>query len=117
MRGYLPILLMFFIAIALATVIMVFCRLVRPHFPEKIKSEPYECGLEVVGEARTHFHIRYYLVAVIYLVFDVETVFLYPFAVQFKELALFGVLEIGVFLFLLLFGYGYVWSKGALAWE
>jgi NADH-quinone oxidoreductase subunit A len=68
-------------------------------------------------EAREKFGVKYYLVAVIFLVFDVETVFLMPWAIQMKELAIFGLVEMGLFLFLLLFGYGYVWSKGALSWE
>ena len=103
--------------IALGVVIWTLSRLVRPKAPSAVKYSTYECGLTVTGEARDRFSVRYYLMAVLFLVFDVETVFLFPWAIQMKELALFGLVEIGIFLFLLLFGYGYVWSKGALTWE
>ena len=117
MRGYAPVLLLLLIAIALPVVIWTLSRLVRPKAPSAVKYSTYECGLTVTGEARDRFSVRYYLMAVLFLVFDVETVFLFPWAIQMKELALFGLVEIGIFLFLLLFGYGYVWSKGALTWE
>jgi NADH-quinone oxidoreductase subunit A len=117
MRGYAPILLLLLVAIALPVIIWGLSWLIRPHAPSAAKNAPYECGLTVTGEARDKFSVRYYLVAVMFLVFDVETVFLFPWAIQMKELALFGLIEIGIFLFLLLFGYGYIWSKGALTWE
>jgi NADH-quinone oxidoreductase subunit A len=117
MRGYVPVLLLVLIAIALPVVILFVCRLLRPSFPSAVKYSTYECGIEVRTEAREKFSVRYYLVAVMFLVFDVETVFLMPWAIQMKELAVFGLVEIGIFLFLLLFGYGYIWSKGALTWE
>jgi NADH-quinone oxidoreductase subunit A len=117
MRGYAPILLLLLVAIALPVIIWGLSWLIRPHAPNPAKNAPYECGLTVTGEARDKFSVRYYLVAVMFLVFDVETVFLFPWAIQMKELALFGLIEIGIFLFLLLFGYGYIWSKGALTWE
>lgn len=117
MRGYIPVLLLILIAIALPAVILTVCRLLRPSFPSPAKYSIYECGIKVQTEAREKFSVRYYLVAVMFLVFDVETVFLMPWAIQMKELAVFGLVEIGIFLFLLLFGYGYIWSKGALTWE
>jgi len=117
MRGYVPVLLLILIAIALPVVIWTVSWAVRPHFPSAAKYSTYECGIKTTGEAREKFSVRYYLIAVMFLIFDVETVFLMPWAIQMKELALFGVVEIGIFLFLLLFGYGYIWSKGALTWE
>ncbi|MDR2561148.1 MAG: NADH-quinone oxidoreductase subunit A [Holophagales bacterium] len=117
MRGYAPILLMLAIAIVLPVAIYVIQWVFSPSAPSSMKSAPYECGLVVKTEAREKFGVKYYLVAVIFLVFDVETVFLMPWAIQLKELAIFGLVEMGLFLFLLLFGYGYVWSKGALSWE
>jgi NADH-quinone oxidoreductase subunit A len=117
MRGYLPVLLLILIAIALPVVILTVCRLLRPHVPSAAKYSTYECGIKTQSGAREQFSVRYYLVAVMFLVFDVETVFLMPWAIQMKELAVFGLVEIGIFLFLLLFGYGYIWSKGALTWE
>ncbi len=117
MRSYLPVLLLILVAIALPIVILAISKLVRPHVPNATKYSAYECGIEATSDAREKFSVRYYLVAVMFLVFDVETVFLYPWALQMKELALFGLLEIGIFLFLLLVGYFYIWSKGALTWE
>jgi len=117
MRSYLPVLLLILVAVALPIVILSISKLVRPHVPNATKYSTYECGLRVTSEAREKFSVRYYLVAVMFLVFDVETVFLMPWAIQMKELAIFGLVEMGIFLFLLLFGYGYIWSKGALTWE
>ena len=117
MRGYAPILLLFLVALALPVIIWNLSRLLRPYAPSAAKASTYECGITPTTEARDKFSVRYYLVAVMFLVFDVETVFLFPWAIQMKELALFGLIEIGIFLFLLLFGYGYIWSKGALTWE
>jgi len=117
MREYVSVLILLLIAMALPAIIWTISRLIRPSFPSAAKYSNYECGLVVTGEAREKFSVRYYLVAVMFLIFDVETVFLMPWAVQAKELALFGLVEIGIFLFLLLFGYGYIWSKGALTWE
>ncbi len=117
MSGYAPILVLCLIAVALPIIIWTTSALLRPKFPNATKRAAYECGISTTQEARERFSVRYYLVAVMFLVFDVETVFLMPWAVQMKELALFGLAEMGLFLFLLLFGYGYIWSKGALTWE
>lgn len=117
MHRYVPLLLLFLVALTLPVIIWNLSRLLRPHAPSPTKASPYECGITTTGEAREKFSVRYYLVAVLFLVFDVETVFLFPWAVQMNALALFGLFEIGLFLFLLLFGYAYVWSKGALTWE
>ena len=117
MRQYAPILLIFLMASAIPAAVWYLSRLIRPNLPNANKSANYECGITTTSEAREKLSIRYYLVAVMFLVFDVETVFLMPWAIQMKELSIFGLLEIGIFLFLLLFGYGYIWSKGALDWE
>ena len=117
MQGYAPILLLVLVAVAMPVVVWTLSRILRPKAPNANKYAVYECGITPVTDAREKFSVRYYLIAVMFLVFDVETVFLYPWAVQFKELALFGLVEMGIFLFLLLFGYGYIWSKGALTWE
>lgn len=117
LQGYVPILLLALVATALPAVIWTAGRLVRPKRPSAAKASTYECGITTVSEARDKFSVRYYLVAVMFLVFDVETVFLVPWAIQMKELAIFGIVEIGIFLFLLLFGYGYIWARGALTWE
>jgi NADH-quinone oxidoreductase subunit A len=117
MRGYASILLLILVAVALPIIIWNLSWLLRPSWPSAAKYSSYECGINTTSEAREKFSVRYYLVAVMFLVFDVETVFLMPWAIQMKELAVFGFIELGLFLFLLLFGYGYIWSKGALTWE
>ena len=117
MRGYASILLLILVAVALPIIIWNLSWLLRPNWPSAAKYSSYECGVTPTSEARSKFSVRYYLVAVMFLVFDVETVFLMPWAIQMKELAIFGFIEFGLFLFLLLFGYGYIWSKGALSWE
>ena len=117
MRAYAAILLLTFVAVLIPLGVWGLAALVAPRFPSVTKSSNYECGITTIGEAREKFHVRYYLIAVMFLVFDVESVFLFPFAVQFRELALFGIIEIGIFLFLLLWGYFYIWQKGALNWE
>ena len=81
------------------------------------KLMPYECGITPVGNARDRFHTRFYLVAMLFIVFDIETVFLYPWAVVYKSLALFGLIEMLVFIAILLAGLVYVWGKGALEWD
>jgi NADH-quinone oxidoreductase subunit A len=108
---------MLVIATLLPIAILTTQKLISPKVPNDTKYAPYECGLTVKTEAREKLSVKYYLIAVIFLVFDVEVVFLMPWAIQMKELAIFGLVEMGLFLFLLLFGYGYVWSKGALTWE
>jgi len=81
------------------------------------KLMPYECGITPVGNARDRFHTRFYLIAMLFIVFDIETVFLYPWAVVYKQLALFGLIEMVVFIAILLAGLVYVWGKGALEWD
>ena len=93
-----------------------FSRLLHPQKANKVKLEPYECGIEPVDDARDRYSIRYYLVAMLFVIFDVETVFMFPWAVIFDELALFGLIEMLVFLFILVVGYFYAWKKGALEW-
>lgn len=117
MSHYVPIVMLLLLAIAIPGVAWRLTRLLAPRVPNEAKVSSYECGIIATTEAREKFAVRYYLVAVMFLVFDVETVFLMPWAVQVKELARFGLIEIGIFLFLLLFGYGYIWSKGALKWQ
>jgi len=82
----------------------------------KVKFEPYECGIEPITGARERYSIRYYLVAMLFVIFDVETVFMFPWAVIFDKLLLFGLIEMLVFIFILVVGYYYAWQKGALEW-
>ncbi len=81
------------------------------------KMLPYECGMDPIGPARQPFSVKFYIVAMLFIVFDVEAVFLYPWAVIFRELKIFGLVEMAVFIAILLVGFVYVWKKGALEWE
>jgi NADH:ubiquinone oxidoreductase subunit 3 (subunit A) len=89
---------------------------IRPRNPNKIKSETYECGVPTEGTAWVQFHAGYYLFALIFVVFDVETIFLYPWAVAFRQFAVYGFVEAMLFIAILLFGLAYAWRKRALEW-
>jgi NADH:ubiquinone oxidoreductase subunit 3 (subunit A) len=91
-------------------------RLIAPRKPNTLKSQTYECGIETVGETRVQFKVQYYIFALIFLIFDVELVFLYPWAVAFDQLQLFAVLEGVLFIAILIAGLIYAWRKGALEW-
>lgn len=90
--------------------------ILSPRKPNKIKNSTYECGIETVGETWVQFKAQYYIFALLFLVFDVETIFLYPWAVAYQQLTLFGVLEAVLFVAILLVGLLYAWRKGALEW-
>jgi len=91
--------------------------LIRPSKPSKVKGETYECGLETQGPSWVQFKINYFLYALIFLVFDIEVVFLYPWAVKFQALGLFAFVEIVIFVGMLVLGLWYAWKKGALEWK
>jgi NADH-quinone oxidoreductase subunit A len=115
--AYLPILLLVVIAICFGLGAMVFSALVGPKKPSALKLAPYECGCEPVGSARERFSVKFYLIAMMFILFDIEAVFMYPWSILFKKLGVFGLVEMGVFIAILLVGYIYVWKKGALEWE
>ena len=92
-------------------------KLVAPKKPSAIKQMSYECGMEPVGDPWAQFRVQYYIFALIFVVFDVETIFIYPWAVGFKQLGLFGFIEMTIFLFILAVGLIYAWKKGALEWD
>jgi NADH-quinone oxidoreductase subunit A len=96
---------------------LVFAWLLRPNRPYPTKLTTYECGEEPVGDTRARFNIRFYVVALIFLIFDVEVVFLFPWAVVYKGLGWFAFIEMLVFLAILIVGYAYVWRKGDLEWD
>lgn len=89
---------------------------IRPKNPTPVKSETYECGVETIGGAWNRFHFRYYLYAILFVIFDVEVVFLYPWATKFIGLELFALIEMGVFVAILLVGWAYAWRKRDLEW-
>ncbi|MDX1503604.1 MAG: NADH-quinone oxidoreductase subunit A [Thermoanaerobaculia bacterium] len=117
MQNYLPILVFIVIVVLFLAATLLAARLVRHPSTGRTNREPYECGNEPESLAHDHrFSIRYYLIAVLFVIFDVETVFLFPWAVMFDRLALFGFIEMVVFLAILVVGYIYVWRRGALNW-
>lgn len=117
MLEYLPILVFIVITALFLVVTLLAARLLRHRATGQTSLEPYECGNPVETFAHDHrFSIRYYLIAVLFVIFDVETIFLFPWAVMFDKLALFGFIEMVVFLFILIIGYVYAWNRGALNW-
>ena len=114
--AYIPIFLFVLVAIGFALFTLLVSGLVQSSRWNRVKLEPYECGIEPVTDARDRYSVRYYLVAMLFVIFDVETVFLFPWAVIVDELALFGLIEMLVFLFILVIGYVFAWRKGALDW-
>ncbi len=116
MLAYVPILIFILVAISLPVVGLAVGRLLRPYKPSASKLSPYECGIEPESDARERTSVRFYIIAILFVIFDVETVFLFPWAVIYDELALFGLIEMFIFLGILIVGYFYVWKKGALEW-
>ena len=114
--AYIPILLFILVAVGFAIFTLLLSGLLHPEKYNKVKLEPYECGIEPETDARDRYSIRFYLVAMLFVIFDVETVFMFPWAVIMDELALFGLIEMIVFLFILVVGYVYAWRKGAMEW-
>ena len=113
---YIPIAIFVVVATGFAIFTIALSSLVHPRKYNKVKLEPYECGIEPLTDARDRYSIRYYLVAMLFVIFDVETVFMFPWAVIFNKLMLFGFIEMVVFIFILVVGYYYAWQKGALEW-
>lgn len=114
--GYIPIIIFLLIAILLPIVLLGASRLVQRRVFEREKLLPYECGIDPIGDARERFSVRFYIVAMLFLIFDVETIFLFPWAVVYDQLALFGLIEMLIFIGILVVGYYYAWRKGALEW-
>src|SRR3989440_8952728 len=114
--AYIPIAIFVVVATGFALFTLVFTSLIHPSKYNKVKLEPYECGIEPQTDARDRYSVRYYLVAMLFVIFDVETVFMFPWAVNVDRLALFGLIEMIVFLAILVAGYVYAWKKGALDW-
>ena len=112
--------LLFAALVVISVPVLTFCvitPLIRASKPGKVKLEPYECGVPPTSLAFDHrFSVRYFLIAVLFIVFDVETVFLFPWAIRFKQLAWFGAVEMAVFLAILLVGYFYAWKRKVLTW-
>jgi NADH-quinone oxidoreductase subunit A len=114
---YIPILIQFLVALGFVGTTMFVSHYLGPKRKSKIKLDVFECGIESQGNARIPFSIKYFLVALLFVLFDVEVIFMYPWAVNFKELGLQGLLEMLFFMILLLIGFFYIIKKGALKWD
>ena len=117
MQGWLSIFIMIALGAGFALTSVVLSGLFGPRRPTPEKAAPYECGMPPVGDARERQSVKFYLVAMLFLLFDIEAVFLFPWAVVYRELKLFGFFEMLLFIAAILGGYIYVWKKGALEWE
>jgi len=117
LEQYGPILIFFAVAALFAPATLLIARLFRPSFkPTAEKVLPYECGITPESDARGRYTVRFYIVAILFLIFDVETIFLYPWAVEYQALGLYGLVEMLVFLGILIVGYIWLWKRGALDW-
>lgn len=116
-QNYLPVLLFIVVGIVMGVVPALMGRLLAPHRPDSEKNSPYECGFEAFEDARMRFDVRYYLVAILFILFDLEIAFLFPWAMVVKDIGLFGFLAMLFFLGILVVGFTYEWVKGALDWD
>ncbi|MCS7027199.1 MAG: NADH-quinone oxidoreductase subunit A [Bacteroidia bacterium] len=114
---YLPIIIQFGLAVAFVIVTMVVTHLIGPKRRSQVKNAAWECGVESIGDARTPISIKYFLIAILFVLFDVEIIFMYPWAVNFKELGWFGFFEMFTFMALLLVGFYYIIKRDVLKWE
>jgi NADH-quinone oxidoreductase subunit A len=114
---YFPILLQILIAMAVAGGMLGGSYFLGKKVRSAVKSQPYECGIVPTGSARERFSVKYYLVGMVFILFDIEAVFLYPWAVVYRELKLFAFIEMLIFILLVLCGFFYIWKKGALDWS
>ena len=117
MREYIPVLLFLLVAIGFAGGTIGLSSIIVPRRRNSIKNSAYECGVEPVGDARERFSVKFYLVAVLFILFDIEAVFLYPWAVAFRQLGLYGLIEMALFIVILFVGYVYLLKKRALEWD
>jgi NADH-quinone oxidoreductase subunit A len=114
--GYLPIFIFLVAAILFPLVTIVAAKLIRPSAPTPIKLDAYECGIQAASQSRGRYTVRFYIIASLFVIFDVETIFLFPWAVRYRQLGWFGVAEVAVFLAFLIVGYFWAYKKGALEW-
>ena len=117
LENYVPVLIFIAVGILVGVVPMLMGWMLGPHRPDPEKLSPYECGFEAFEDARMKFDVRYYLVAILFILFDLEIAFLFPWAVVLEEIGVFGFLAMMLFLGILVVGFVYEWLKGALEWE
>ncbi len=116
-ESYLPVLIFIAIAAVMGLIPLVLGLVLGPRKPDAAKDSPYECGFEAFEDARMQFDVRYYLVAILFIIFDLEIAFLFPWAVSIREVGLIGFVSMAVFLIILTVGFIYEWKKGALDWD
>ncbi|MBP9742871.1 MAG: NADH-quinone oxidoreductase subunit A [Burkholderiales bacterium] len=114
---YFPILFFILLGLIMGGVLLIAGRVIAVHKPDPQKNSPYECGFEAFEDARMKFDVRYYLIAIIFILFDLEIAFLFPWALVFKHLGMYGFIVMSIFLAILIAGFIYIWKKGALEWE
>ena len=117
LSNYLPVLIFVIISLAIAVIVIGLGYVLGAHRPDSEKLSPYECGFESFEDARMKFDVRYYLVAILFIIFDLEIAFLFPWAIVLDQIGLFGFASMAVFLGILVIGFIYEWKKGALEWE
>jgi NADH-quinone oxidoreductase subunit A len=115
-EGYLPIFIYLLGAILFPIALLMLAKLLRPSVPSTVKSEAYECGIRASSDSRGRYTVRFYILAILFVIFDVETIFLFPWAVRYQKLGWFGVAEVTVFLLILVVGYFWAYKKGAFEW-
>ena len=115
--NYLPILIFMCLTLLMGSVFIVLGKLLGPSRPDAEKNSPYECGFEAFEDSRMKFDVRYYLVAILFIIFDLEIAFLFPWAIVLDQVGTFGLVAMAVFLAVLVIGFIYEWKKGALEWE
>ena len=114
---YWPVLLFIVVAVGIGIALLAIGLIFAPRNPQPEKDSPYECGFEPFEDARLKFDVRYYLIAILFIIFDLEIAFLFPWAVVFDKIGIIALVEMALFLGLLVVGFAYIWKKGALEWE
>jgi NADH-quinone oxidoreductase subunit A len=117
LSNYVPILIFLGVGAVIGLLPLAMGRILGPHKPDPAKLSPYECGFEAFEDSRMKFDVRYYLVAILFIIFDLEIAFLFPWAIALEEIGLFGFIAMMIFLVILVIGFIYEWMKGALEWE
>ena len=116
-KDYIPIVIQSFVVLGFVITTMILTHLLGPKRPSRAKLENFECGIEGMGNARSPFSVKYFLIAILFVLFDVEVIFMYPWAVNFRDLGREGFLDMALFIFLILAGFIYLILKGALKWD
>ncbi|GAB4209885.1 MAG: NADH-quinone oxidoreductase subunit A [Roseiflexaceae bacterium] len=117
LAGYLPILVLFLVAVFIAVFVIVVSGLLGPQRPSRRKLMPYESGMEPIGKAQGRFDVKFNRIAMLFILFDIEVIFFFPYALVYRDLGVFGLFEMGLFVLILLVGFAYILKRGALRWD